>query len=99
MKKLSVAGMMFAVALLGGCALAPGQHMDTGALKDNDSDLGRRVDLVQITPKLIAMDPAAAQRNTIPAALRDYQPPHYHIRPGDVLYITVWHHPDLTAPT
>ncbi len=98
MKKLSVAGMMFAVALLGGCALAPGQRMDTGALKDNDSDLGSRVDLVQITPKLIAMDQAAAQQQGVPSALLDYQPPIYHIGPGDTLYITVWDHPELTAP-
>jgi polysaccharide export outer membrane protein len=98
MKKWSVAGLLLATALLGGCALAPGQHMDTGALKDNDSDLGSRVDLVQITPKLIAMDQAAATQATVPPALLDYKPPVYHIGPGDTLYITVWDHPELTAP-
>lgn len=98
MKKLSAAGLLLAAALLGGCVLAPGQRMDTGALKDNDSDLGSRVDLVQITPKLIAMDQAARQQTTIPQALLTYHPSAYRIGPGDVLYITVWDHPELTVP-
>lgn len=98
MKMWSAAGLMLAAALVGGCALAPGQHMDTGSLRNDDSDLGSRVDLVQITPKLIAMDQAAAQKVTVPSALLDYRPPAYHIGPGDVLYITVWDHPELTAP-
>ncbi|HEX7339847.1 MAG TPA: polysaccharide biosynthesis/export family protein [Rhodanobacteraceae bacterium] len=99
MKKRSVAGLVLAATLLlGGCALAPGQRMDTGAIENGDSDLGSHVHLVQITPKLIAIDEAAAQHATIPAALLDYKPPAYRIGPGDVLYITVWDHPELTAP-
>lgn len=76
----------------------PGQHVDTGAIEDNDSDLGSRVDLVQITPKLIAIDQTTTTQASIPAPLLDFQPPTYHIGPGDVLYITVWDHPELTAP-
>lgn len=98
MKIWSAAGLMLTVALVGGCVLAPGQHMDTGAIKDDGSDFGSRVNLVQITPKLIAMDRATAQKVTVPAPLLDYRPPAYHIGPGDVLYITVWDHPELTAP-
>lgn len=98
MKKWSAAGLLLAAALMGGCALMPGQHMDTGAIEDNDSDLGSRVDLVQITPKLIAIDQATTDHVSIPEPLLDYRPPTYHIGAGDVLYITVWDHPELTAP-
>lgn len=98
MKKWSAAALMLAAALMGGCALMPGQQVDTGAIEDNDSDLGSRVDLVQITPKLIAIDQATTNQASIPAALLDYHPPVYHIGAGDVLYITVWDHPELTAP-
>lgn len=99
MKKLSVAGLLLAAACMGGCALAPGQHMNTRALNDKDSDTGSHVNLVPITPKLIAMDQATdGARQPIPQALLDYRPPVYHIGPGDTLYITVWDHPELTAP-
>lgn len=73
--------------------------MNTRALKDKDSDIGSHVNLVPITPKLIAMDQAVDQRQQpIPQALLDYQPPIYHIGAGDTLYITVWDHPELTSP-
>ncbi|HET7268094.1 MAG TPA: polysaccharide biosynthesis/export family protein [Oleiagrimonas sp.] len=98
MKKWSAAALMLTAVLMGGCALMPGQHMDTSAIENNDSDLGSRVDLVQITPKLIAIDQATSTHPDIPAPLLDYRPPVYHIGAGDVLYITVWDHPELTAP-
>ncbi|KPN17057.1 capsular biosynthesis protein [Xanthomonas sp. Mitacek01] len=58
-----------------------------------------QLDLVPITPKLIAMDRASrAESGRLPSALADYRPEAYAIGPGDVLYITVWDHPELTVP-
>ena len=58
-----------------------------------------RVELVPITPKLLAMDKAVANSQpAIPAELLDYQPEPYRIGAGDTLYITVWDHPELTSP-
>lgn len=92
-----------AVALLGlglsACVFAPGQH-----LRPDSADAGIRtvgndqLELVPITPKLIAQDRAARGTATLPAALADYRPGPYRIGGGDVLYITVWDHPELTVP-
>lgn len=98
MNRFLATGLLVALAFLSGCALAPGQHMDTHALDADNSDTGSRVDLVQITPKLIAMDRASATAATVPPALLDYRPGAYRIGAGDILYITVWDHPELTAP-
>lgn len=89
---------------LSGCLWAPGQHMGRAAPRaDAPIDHGQTVgdeqlELVPITPKLIAMDAAAREGGGIPAALADYRPGPYRIGAGDVLYITVWEHPELTVP-
>lgn len=86
------------VMLLSGCVLAPGQHFSNGGLL-HDSDAARYFHVVPITPKLLAMDAAATKQSPlVPAALLDYHPGPYHIGAGDLLYITVWDHPELTAP-
>lgn len=84
--------------LLGGCAMAPGGHIDS----DNvESSLDSRVDVRPITPELVAGLPAedTASSRPIPAALRqaieDYE---YRIGPGDVLSVIVYDHPELTIP-
>jgi polysaccharide export outer membrane protein len=86
------------VALLNGCALAPGQHMSTSELSRGDTVDNNQVELVPITPKLIAMDRASAQATAVAPALLSYQPEPYRIGAGDTLYITVWEHPELTSP-
>ena len=77
---------------------APGQHMDRGALESGDNAYAGRIQLVPITPKLVIQEQSVAPSPGIPAALLDYKPPEYTIGPGDQLYITVWDHPELTAP-
>jgi polysaccharide export outer membrane protein len=98
-KWISTGTLAIALALLSGCALVPGQHMDTSALDDDASQTGSHIDLVPITPKLIAQDRATRQPARVPAALLAYRPDSYRIGAGDVLFITVWEHPELTAPS
>lgn len=85
--------------LLSGCLWAPGQHMRHGALVRDDQALGDdQVQLIAITPKLIAMEKAEREAFAFPTALSSYQPAAYRIGAGDILYITVWDHPELTVP-
>lgn len=62
------------------------------------TDESSRVEIVPITPKLLAMDNAADDARALPKALVAYQPEPYRIGAGDTLYITVWDHPELTSP-
>ncbi|WP_225562740.1 polysaccharide biosynthesis/export family protein [Rhodanobacter sp. DHG33] len=72
--------------------------MATNSLtRDNQIDNGH-VQLVPITPKLLVMDQVTEETHTLPAALLAYKPEPYRIGAGDTLYITVWDHPELTAP-
>lgn len=90
-KTLSLMTLAITVAL-NGCALVPGQRMDTAALQRDDS----QVKLMQITPQLVSGQ--QQQQTAIPPELLSYQPQSYEIGPGDTLYITVWDHPELTSP-
>lgn len=98
MKTLPVLVLASTFSLLGGCVWAPGQHLSTSRLFHADNAENSHVQLVPITPKLLAMDQAAAQSAAVPATLLAYKPQPYHIGPGDLLYITVWDHPELTSP-
>lgn len=94
----------FSVAILAsitlqGCMFAPGQHMDTRQIVRDGTPESSRVELIPITPKLIAMDAATQVGETIPSELLSYSPESYRIGANDLLYITVWDHPELTAPS
>ncbi len=96
--KRLVATMAIALTLTG-CMWAPGQHMRSSVLAHDDQPLGNdQIELIPITPKLIAMDRASKNAPGLPAALKQFQPGPYRIGAGDVLYITVWDHPELTVP-
>lgn len=98
MKTLPLLTLAAAASLLAGCIWAPGQHLSTGKLvRDGNAD-NSHVQLVQITPKLLAMDQASEESAAVPPALLAYQPEPYRIGAGDTLYITVWDHPELTSP-
>lgn len=98
MKTLSLLAVAVLTSSLGGCIWAPGQHLSSGSLtRDSQIDNGH-VQLVPITPKLLAMDQTVEESQAIPATLLAYQPGPYRIGAGDTLYITVWDHPELTSP-
>ena len=85
--------------LLTGCVLAPGQHLRSNALAHGGQPVGEgQIELLTITPKLIAMERATRAADALPASLLRYQPGPYRIGAGDMLYITVWDHPELTVP-
>ncbi len=84
--------------LLQACMFSPGMHMDTDRLISQDSAENSMVEMVQITPKLIAQDQAVRSTATVPQELLDYRPENYRIGANDALFITVWDHPELTVP-
>ncbi|WP_150788187.1 polysaccharide biosynthesis/export family protein [Pseudomonas fluorescens] len=96
-RSLSIA--VLAGIALQGCVFSPGQEMDTGSIIGDESSENSRVELIPITPKLVAIDAATETRNSIPQELLSFKPSDYRIGANDVLYITVWDHPELTAPS
>lgn len=74
-RRLSV--VMLASISLHGCMFSPGQHMDTSQMVSDGSPESSRVELIPITPKLIAMDAATQVRESVPAALLSYVPGGY----------------------
>lgn len=94
MKVSFVLAALIATSVLAGCAVVPGQHMSESALSNPDKG---RVQLVQITPEWIESQ-QVVQPSPIAPELLSYRPEAYRIGPGDMLYITVWDHPELTAP-
>jgi len=94
----------FSVAILAsftlqGCMFSPGQHMDTSEIVRDGTSESSRIELIQITPKLIAMDLATQQNEDIPSELLSFSPESYRIGANDLLFITVLDHPELTAPS
>lgn len=98
MKVVLASGLLASAALLYGCAAVPGQHLSTSKyFRQDDSSLGQ-VEIVPVTRKLLAMQSATRGKFQVPQELLDYRAQAYRIGAGDSLYITVWEHPELTAP-
>lgn len=101
MKKL-VLGACLAIMLgfIGGCAWAPGGHIDYRTTADTDLD--DQVDIVPITPSLIstyrAQNGEPKARPMPPELIREIEDYQYRVGSGDVLNIIVYDHPELTIP-
>ena len=85
------------VAMLGGCALAPGGnfsgHVETAAATADGPPPGA---LQSITPELIRRQRAASADAVGTEVQRLFgEPQPYRIGSGDILNIVVWDHPDL----
>ncbi len=65
---------MLASTVLHGCMFSPGQYMDTRQLTRDGSPESQRIELIPITPKLIAMDAAVNVRQPVAPALLSYVP-------------------------
>ncbi len=91
-----VCGMLAAIVCMAMAGCVPGQGVSTN-VRSEDTNPGY-VHLVQITPQVIATQASSHAPAKAPAVLLDYQPQSYQVGAGDTLYITVWHHPELTSP-
>lgn len=97
--KLTLAVVLFSSLVLQGCAFAPGQHMSLSDVTEKNPD-GPEVTLVNINPQTLQQQSTtrAAQAKALPTELLNYKTPEYRVGPGDTLLVTVFEHPELTAP-
>lgn len=84
--------------LLQGCAFSPGQYLDPDEFEGGGTAEQGTVELVRITPTLLKGDLISDMGTASRQELLDYKPQAYRIGPNDLLYITVWDHPELTSP-
>lgn len=90
---------------LGGCALAPGMRMDEyGAVERGRASTKDGKFRIHVIDASLVRQLVAAERERAPAKLVDplaSEPGRYRytIAPHDVLQVTVWDHPELTAPS
>ena len=97
--KVTLAVVLLSSLVLQGCAFAPGQYMSYSDVTDKDPD-GPEVTLINITPATLAQQQktADAAAKPLPPELLSYKTPEYVVGPGDALLVTVFEHPELTAP-
>lgn len=86
-----------------GCAIAPGMKLDEDAAQDrgraNSGDADYKIQ--PITPALLRqMDKSRKEQHPlIPDPDGNASPTPYIIAPYDIVQVTVWDHPELTAPS
>jgi polysaccharide export outer membrane protein len=98
MKKTCAFTILGFTLLANGCVWSPGQNMtEKGLVRGTQTD-SSQIQLVTITPQLMAEKRSPVLTAAVPQDLLSYQPGPYRIGPGDSLYITVWDHPELTSP-
>ena len=96
LSRLAVLGT--SILFMQACAFSPGMHLDSKSLTGRDSAESAMVEMVQITPKVIAQEQATRNGLDIAQELIDFTTDTYRIGPNDALFITVWDHPELTIP-
>ena len=87
------------VLVLQGCVFSPGQHLDPDEFTDGAKSENGTVQLLRITPEMLAGELPSDRGTSSKQELIDYKPEAYRIGANDLLYITVWDHPELTAPS
>jgi polysaccharide export outer membrane protein len=87
------------VVVLQGCVYSPGQHLDPDAFKDGAVTEDGTVQLMRITPEMLKGEVPSDRGTSSKKELVEYKPEAYRIGANDLLYITVWDHPELTAPS
>lgn len=94
-----LAALALSVALLGGCAFAPGSYIATNNSSAEATDIP--VQFHTINPAIINQLASQQQQlqnllnNPTEQLLANYD---YRVGRGDILNITVWEHPELTIP-
>ncbi|WP_376842937.1 polysaccharide biosynthesis/export family protein [Burkholderia gladioli] len=97
---LTALAPLVAAALLGACATAPGNFINTSRLDEKGSMPDTHYDVKLITPQLVVSQ-ALAQHDSRPLPADLFPDPTqyvYRIEPQDILGVTVWDHPELTTP-
>nr|WP_186145883.1 polysaccharide biosynthesis/export family protein [Burkholderia gladioli] len=97
---LTALAPLVAAALLGACATAPGNYINTSRLDEKGSMRDTHYDVKLITPQLVVSQ-ALAQHDSRPLPADLFPDPTqyvYRIEPQDILGVTVWDHPELTTP-
>ncbi len=97
---LTALAPLVAAALLGACATAPGNYINTSRLNEKGSMPDTHYDVKLITPQLVVSQ-ALAQHDSRPLPADLFPDPTqyvYRIEPQDILGVTVWDHPELTTP-
>lgn len=91
---------LIGVAMIAGCSLAPGGHIDYEYSADTEA-IDELVDIQPITPALVASyhEVIPEARPMSPALRQQIDEWQYRVGPGDVLSIIVYDHPELTIPT
>ncbi|HCJ30980.1 MAG TPA: capsular biosynthesis protein, partial [Pseudomonas sp.] len=87
------------VLALQGCVYSPGQYLDPDEFKDGAESEEGTVQLIRITPDMLKGELSSDRGTSSKQELLDYKPEAYRIGANDLLYITVWDHPELTAPS
>lgn len=96
----SIFALAVASALtLQGCAFAPGQYLDPDEFKEGAEAEQGTVQLIRITPDMLKGDLTSDMGTAAKEELLNYKPSSYRIGANDLLYITVWDHPELTTPS